>query len=97
MYKYEYKCPKCKKIYQSNQEPQHIFICDCGKPDIPLYSINLRFCYPTEVETILTHKIKGMRYKWVTKNGKEMYVDEMSKKHKQNIIRLLERNAQCQQ
>lgn len=89
MEKFEYKCNICGRIYKSNQYPQHIFICECGKTDIPLYSINLRYCKPTEIENILTHKIKGIRYKWVTKDGREMYVDEMTKTHKENILKLL--------
>ena len=94
MYKYEYKCPKCKRIYKSNQEPQQILICDCGKVDIPLYSINLRYCYPTLIETLMNEKPnkKLPRYKWVTKDDKELYIDEMTKQHKQNILKLLERN-----
>lgn len=32
------------------------------------------------------------RYKWVTKDDKELYIDEMTKQHKQNILKLLERN-----
>ena len=68
MYKYEYKCPSCNRIYKSNQNPQHIFICDCGRVDIPLYSINIRCCKPVEIEMILNYKSSKLRYKWITKD-----------------------------
>lgn len=90
MKKFEYRCPICGKIYSSDQSPQHIFICDCGKVDIPLYSINLRSLYPDEVETIILHSFKhDVRYKWVTKDGRALYLDEMSETHKKNILRML--------
>ena len=95
MYKYEYKCPSCNRIYKSNQNPQHIFICDCGRVDIPLYSINIRCCKPVEIEMILNYKSSKLRYKWITKDGRELYIDEISKTHKENIIKMLNRSCKC--
>ena len=87
--KYEYKCPICGTIYKSNQEPQQIFICGCGKVDIPLYSINLRYCSTDKCLKILKDIPDCPRYKWVSKDKREFYVDEMPQSYKDNLIRIL--------
>ena len=65
----KYKCDRCNTVYEFNNNPSDIVICDCcGRVDIPLVAINISNFKKQRIFDLLKEELKHARNK-----GKSLY------------------------
>lgn len=93
----KYKCDRCSTVYEFNNNPSDIVICDCcGRVDIPLVAINISNFKKQRIFDLLKEELKHTRnkgkslYEWTTKSGKVINLRHMPVPHIRNVMQYLE-------